>query len=345
MNNRLLRRIVLAISYLSLSCSAFVNTACFSDTCIPSTAIPHQPQSLKRNSSPVLVTNLPIVPARAFQYQSSTQLNLSLLPSGGMSDVVPQLFSYTGDVPIVLSIGLNLALFTALKSKLNSMLTPSGYWHAFALGCGLWTTLGWRGWTVCVAYLFLGQAVTKVKFAEKEKAGIAESRGGRRGPENVWGSAATGLMCAFAASQGKSFLGIGQDLYILAYVASLATKLSDTFASEIGKAFGKTTFLITNLKRVPPGTEGAISAEGTVAALVGGALLSSYALAIGMITSPQLMVAAVSAFLATNAESWIGATLQEKEGFEWMSNEVVNFINTLIGASLALAGGKFILNM
>ena len=28
--------------------------------------------------------------------------------------------------------------------------------------------------------------VTKVRFAEKEKRGIAESRGGRRGPENVW---------------------------------------------------------------------------------------------------------------------------------------------------------------
>jgi uncharacterized membrane protein len=50
----------------------------------------------------------------------------------------------------------------------------------------LWNTLGWRGWTLCVLYLFLGSAVTKVKFAEKEKLGIAEGRGGRRGPENVW---------------------------------------------------------------------------------------------------------------------------------------------------------------
>jgi uncharacterized membrane protein len=34
------------------------------------------------------------------------------------------------------------------------------------------------------------------------------------------------------------------------YVASIATKLSDTFASEIGKAFGKRCFLITTLKPV-----------------------------------------------------------------------------------------------
>ena len=40
----------------------------------------------------------------------------------------------------------------------------------------------------------------------------------------------------------------------VAYVASLATKLSDTCGSEIGKAYGKTTYLITTLKIVPKGT-------------------------------------------------------------------------------------------
>ena len=64
-----------------------------------------------------------------------------------------------------------------------------------------------------------------------------------------------------------------------------------------------------------------------------------------MISLPELCVASVSAFLATNAESWIGATLQEKEGFDWMTNEVVNFINTIIGASLAIIGGKTLLGM
>ena len=291
---------------------------------------------------------------------SSTELNLTLFPVGGdaatsvsssVSSVTSTILSSDiGDVPLVYSVALNAVLFLALKSKLNTMLTPSGFWHAFGLGCGLWWTLGWKGWTVCVMYLFLGQAVTKLRFKEKAAAGIAESRGGRRGPENVWGSAATGLLCAFAASningQVLSATGISSELFILGYVASLATKLSDTFASEIGKGYGKTTFLITNFKRVPPGTEGAISAEGTAAALVGGALLSAYALWINVIsTFPQLCVASVAAFIATNVESLIGATLQEKEGFDWLSNEVVNFINTLIGAFIAVTGGKLLLGM
>lgn len=157
------------------------------------------------------------------------------------------------------------------------------------------------------------------------------------------GSAATGLMCAIAAAQGPSFLGIESDLFILAYVASLSTKLADTFASEIGKAYGKTTFLITTFQRVEPGTEGAVSAEGTAAAVVGGFLLSVVGWSLGLISLWGVAISTVSAFLATNVESLLGATVQEKEGLEWMTNEVINFLNTLIGAGFALIGAKLLL--
>jgi len=263
------------------------------------------------------------------------------------------LFRYGGSVPFPQALGINVLLFTSAFPKVKTMLTPTGILHAVALGTGLWTTLGWRGWILCVFYLAFGQAVTKVRFEDKEKRGLAEGRGGRRGPENVWGSAATGLFCAIASvraanSSSGTFLGISRKLFLLAYVASLATKLSDTFASEIGKAYGKTTFLITNLKRVEPGTEGAISAEGTAAAVVGGALLSLLAfspplrLVDGM---GQVMVSTAAAFGATNVESVLGATLQERSGFEWMTNEVINFINTAVGAGLAIIGGKVLLGI
>lgn len=106
-------------------------------------------------------------------------------------------------------------------------------------------------------YLIFGSLATKIKKLEKEKAGIAEARGGARGPENLWGSAATAALCAIGGSvyvEWQSYLAIG-------FVASLATKLSDTIASEIGKAYGKTTYLITTLQKVPRGTEGAVSCD------------------------------------------------------------------------------------
>ena len=118
-------------------------------------------------------------------------------------------------------------------------------------------TLGWRGWTTCTVYLLAGSFVTKVKKAKKEAMGIAEARGGWRGPENVWGSAATAALCALAYRRtvlGRAAVALSPPALLVGVVASLATKLSYTFASEIGKAYGKTTYLITTLQKVPPGT-------------------------------------------------------------------------------------------
>jgi hypothetical protein len=116
---------------------------------------------------------------------SSTSLNLSLSPAI-LSEVSSTLFASNTIIPLLPSLALNTFLFTTLRSKLNSVLTPEGFAHSFALGTLLWHTLGWKGWTTCVVYLALGSLVTNVKFKEKEAMGIAEGRGGRRGPENVW---------------------------------------------------------------------------------------------------------------------------------------------------------------
>lgn len=149
------------------------------------------------------------------------------------------------------------------------------------------------------------------------------------------GSAATGLLCAACSAQGSTFLGLSSSLYLVGYVASLATKLADTFASEIGKAYGRTTFLITSLKRVEPGTEGAISMEGTAAAVLGGLILSLYGWGVGLLPSlASVALVTTVAFIATNIESVLGATLQGKQ--TWMTNEVVNGLNTLIGAAMAM---------
>lgn len=82
-----------------------------------------------------------------------------------------------------------LAGFLALSTQKS--LTMAGLVHSTILGIGLWTFLDFRGWLVCVAYFVLGSLVTKIRMLEKETLGIAEKRGGARGPENVWGSAAT----------------------------------------------------------------------------------------------------------------------------------------------------------
>ncbi|MGB7521353.1 MAG: DUF92 domain-containing protein, partial [Spirulinaceae cyanobacterium] len=105
-------------------------------------------------------------------------------------------------------------------------------------------------------------------------------------------------------------------------------------ASEVGKAYGKRTFLITTLQPVARGTEGAVSLEGTIAGIVASAVIAVVGWAIGLITPWGIILCMIAAFVATNVESLIGATLQDK--FSWLTNEVVNIINTFIGAVVAV---------
>ena len=212
------------------------------------------------------------------------------------------------------------------------LLTPAGWVHAAALGTMLWGTLGPSGWLAVVAYLALGSLVTRLGFADKRARGLAEARGGRRGPENVWGSAATGallaLLTAVLAAPWRPLLLIG-------FAASFAAKLADTFGSEIGKRWGRRTVLITSLRPVPPGTEGAVSLEGTAASLLGGALMAAVMQALGLLADWRawLLTSGV-ALLATLLESLIGATAQRR--WRWLSNELVNGLQTGLAAVLAI---------
>ena len=227
------------------------------------------------------------------------------------------------------AIALNTVLGAIALLLPRKVLTTAGIWHAWILGIVVWGCLGWQGYVVIVSYLVIGSGVTRIGKDIKEAKGIAEKRDGARGPENLWGSAATGAICAIGEAISP------HPLWTLAYVASLSTKLADTTASEIGKAYGKSTFLITTLRPVPAGTDGAVSLEGTIAGIFGALAIASIGLAVGLLTNAwDLLFCAIAAFVATNIESLIGATLQGR--YDWLTNELVNGINTTIGAAIAV---------
>lgn len=240
--------------------------------------------------------------------------------------------------PWLIAVALNTVLAAIALLAPKKLLTPAGVVHAWLLGVLLWGTLGWQGYVVVMVYFLVGSAVTRIGIAEKEAAGIAENRSGARGPENVWGSAFIGAVCAVGVLL-VSFLAPESSrevapLLLLGFVASFSTKLADTCASEIGKAYGQRTFLITTLQPVPRGTEGAISLEGTLAGVVASIAIALVAWALGLITPVGVGICTLAAFVATNVESVIGATLQTR--FGWLTNELVNVLNTLIGAAIAV---------
>ncbi len=231
--------------------------------------------------------------------------------------------------PWLLALFINAILIWCASSF--PLLTPKGSIHAGALGTILWGCLGWTGWLTVVIYLFLGSLVTRLGLDQKEQQGVAQEHGGRRGPSNVWGSAAVGAILAILIK-----LGIGnQEVLFVGFAASFTAKLADTFGSEIGKRWGRATVLITNLRKVPRGTDGAISLEGTFASLIGGLIMTSAFVFLSIIPIGILSVFVFfSGFIATLLESYIGAIYQKR--IYWLTNELVNFIQTFLASILSM---------
>jgi uncharacterized protein (TIGR00297 family) len=88
---------------------------------------------------------------------------------------------------------------------------------------------------------------------------------------------------------------------------------------------------------VPPGTEGAVSVEGTLAGLAGAAIVASLGTGLGLYGPSAAILVALAGLLGSLVESLVG-TVAERRG--WMGNDLLNAFNTLAGALIAaLAAG------
>jgi len=234
-----------------------------------------------------------------------------------------------------LIIALCLNAVIALATYLMKMISKSGAIGGFVVGALIYYFTDWRGYIVLVTFFIIGTLVTKVKYKDKASKGIAQEDEGRRGAKhavaNCSASLLLGIAAYFAFRAGAERAAI---LLMAGYVGAFATAVSDTASSEIGQAYGKTTILLTSFKRVPPGTEGAVSLEGTLAGIAASLLLGIIALASGVIFGfTGLLAIVLAAFIGNTLESVIGSTIEQ---LPFITNEVTNFLNTVIGALAAI---------
>jgi uncharacterized protein (TIGR00297 family) len=207
--------------------------------------------------------------------------------------------------------------------------TPAGALAGALIGVTIYTCAGWRGWVLLLVTFIAASSASRIGLTRKTLLGIAEERGGRRGAGNAianTGAAAVAAAIALTAADPA--------LATLAFATALAAGGSDTIASEIGKAYGRRTWSIASLARVPPGTSGAMSLEGTLAGVAGAAALALVAIALGSIPQSALWIVVVAATAGALLESWLGATL-EAPGI--LNNDMLNFINTAAAALAAIA--------
>ena len=225
------------------------------------------------------------------------------------------------------AIAVNAA--TAWIGRRARAVSLSGAIGGALVGSIIYAGAGGRAWVLLFVTFLTASVVSRLGLQRKVMLGIAENRGGRRGAGNALANCGVAALAAIAAAATPY-----RSQALLALTAALTAGGSDTVASEIGKAFGRSTFLVTTFGRVKPGTSGAMSFEGTAAGLVAAFALGAIGLAAGLIPGTALLAVVAGATAGALVESALGATL---EGPGILNNDMLNFINTAVAATVALA--------
>lgn len=232
------------------------------------------------------------------------------------------------DLLAQLGVALPANAAVAVVGVLAGTVTLPGALVGIGIGTTIATAAGWTAWLLLLATFAMASLTTRLGASRKQAAGIAEARGGRRGPGNA--IANTGAAAWLAALS----VGLADPaLAVLALVASLATAGSDTVASEVGKAWGRTTWSVLRWTRVAPGTTGAASVEGTAAGIGAAALLASLGAGLDLVPWSSVPLVTAAATLASFCEGALGAAFEDR-GI--LNNDTLNFINAALGAAISV---------
>lgn len=252
-------------------------------------------------------------------------------------------------------IGFLLAVIISFGAYRLHSLNKDGAFAAVFLGTIIFGFGGWQGAILLLTFFVSSSVLTRAFKDRKQESAEKYSKSGERDAGQVLGNG--GLAAAFVVLHAILPQAVWPQL---GFAAALAAVNADTWATELGALNPTPPRMITNLrKRVEKGTSGGLSLFGTLAALLGSAVIALLA----MLIFPAgrwlfFLLIAAGGLLGSLFDSLLGATVQamyfcpteNKEtekypvhtcgtptvhirGCKWLNND---WVNVACGASGAL---------
>lgn len=253
-----------------------------------------------------------------------------------------------------LALGLALAAGIAGLAYRAGALTRDGALGAVLVGGLTFAGGGLTAALLLIAFFVTSSGLSRLGGWRKQRLGETFSQRPRRNLAQVLANG--GVAAGLALLHGLR----PEVRWLAGLTGALAAAAADTWATEVGMLFGRWPRLVTTGRRVPPGTSGGVTLEGTLASLagaaflagLGGALLGGHALAAGAWAGgvagalvDSLLGATVQAVYRCPACSLeteqhprhrCGAATQQVRGWRWMNNDTVNLLATVTGALVAI---------
>lgn len=220
---------------------------------------------------------------------------------------------------------------------------------------------GWAWAALLFGFFISSSALSKLSGPRKASLGATFAKGSQRDAGQVIanGGISAGFVLLHLFLPEAPWVWLG-------FAGTLATANADTWGTELGVLSQRAPRLITTLRKVPRGTAGAITRDGTLASLAGAlfiGLLSGFFRPDSLSAAPLAIVMLVSlaGLVGALSDSWMSATVQGmyfcpacqqetehaaihtcgapthyQRGWLWFNNDLVNLTSTLIGGSLSL---------
>ena len=261
-----------------------------------------------------------------------------------------------------LVLGFLLAVLVAYLAYRVHSLSRDGAVAAVLVGTIIFGLGGWQWSVLLLAFFISSSALSRLFKDRKRELNEKFSKGSERDAGQVLGNGglATAFVLLNAIFPHQLWTWIG-------FAAALASVNADTWATELGTLNPNPPRIITDLrKRVEAGTSGGVSLWGTIAALLGAAVIGL----LGAVLYPTyhwllFLLITFSGLLGSLFDSFLGATVQamyfcpkdQKEtekhplhtcgtetihirGWKWLNNDWVNFACGAFGVLMIFSDGN-----